>query len=316
LEKDHSPEALKGIARISIDLNNLKKANDYNGSHEKGDAYLRLVESILNSPTKPTLKEFAEKRNINIVGVARVGGDEFDVINTIKELNDSKGYVEFGEGINQLQEEIKRRLAEKKDAANIVNFKEEKVLLHYAGITGGEEEAFYKKSEEERNAIIEEIKKEIPPDFEFIATVSCGAATLYDAMMDKENDKDGENKIKHDDDYGRILKKMMGCLFNTSDARMQKNKEKYKQLLAIGNDHERMMYRISTRNIEELKRVKLAQKKDDKIRILNALNNMQKELGGLVSIGSSESTLEGKRAEIAVAEQESKRIDEDLKKME
>jgi diguanylate cyclase (GGDEF)-like protein len=308
LEKDQSPQALKKIARISIDLNNLKKANDYNGSHEKGDAYLRLVESVLDDPT---LKDYARERNQNIVGVARVGGDEFDVITVTEKVTDKKA-----EQINELQQEIKRRIAGNKKAAKIVDFTDEKVILHYGGITGKEEEAFYRKTEAERTEIIRGIKNEIPEGFEFVANVSCGAATLYDAMIDPENDKDGENKINPEEDYGRILKKMMGCLFNTSDRRMQKNKETFKQSLAQGNDHEKMMYRISTRDIEEFKRVRLAQKKDEKIELLNKLNSRRNDLAGLLEAGAKPDVLEERKREIAATEETLKKIDDDLKKME
>jgi GGDEF domain-containing protein len=306
LEREQNPEALKKIARISIDLNNLKKANDYNGSHEKGDAYLRLVESVLDNPS---LKSFAQERGLNIVSVARVGGDEFDAIITAENsISES--------GLNDVQAEIKRRITEKKEAANIVDFKDEKVILHYAGITGKNEEVFYRKSDDEKRAVLDEIKKEIPSDFEFVANVSCGAATLYEAMVDPENDKDNENKINPEEDYGRILKKMMGCLFTTSDSRMQKNKEVFKQSLASGNEHERMMYRISTRNIEEFKRVRLEQKKDDKISLLNKLSVARKDLYDLDQLRASEAVLEVKKQEIAVIEEDLKRVDEDLKKIE
>lgn len=274
LEHDPSPEDLKRVARISFDLNGLKAVNDLNASHEQGDAYLLLVKNVLEDSE---IMAFAAQKGLKYIAT-RDGGDEFGLIIT------SSSEIK-ADSLNELRQKIEEKLSSNVEAANCLDFSQDKIILHYNRITGDKEKEFYAKPPEEREALLAQYRAEIPEGFKFQAFISSGACTLYDAMVDPLNDKDGDNRINEDDSSGRMLKKMMGCLFNTSDARMQASKSQFKNNLAEGNDHEKMMARIYARTAKE---EELQKKIDDMMGTVKNLEDLKKVDQELKTLGTSE----------------------------
>jgi len=283
LEKDSSPEALKKVARISLDLNGLKAINDLNASHEQGDAYLLMVKKVLDNPE---ITSFASERGLSYVAT-RDGGDEFGLIITSSDIIKS-------ESLNELCSEIENKLSTDPEAARYLDFNEEKVILHYNRIA---EKEFNAKSQEEKDRLMAEYRKEIPEGFKFRAYISSGAATLYDAMLDPENDKDQNNLIREDDNSGRVLKKMMSCLFNTSDAKMQASKDEFKNNLAGGDEYEKMMAKIYTRTTKEMEQQK---KINELMGMVEGLEDLERANEDLIKLEIDESKrheLLGKKTE-------------------
>lgn len=274
LEHDPSSEALKRVARISFDLNGLKAVNDLNASHEQGDVYLLLVKKVLEDPK---VVAFATQKGLKYVAT-RDGGDEFGLIVT------SDFTIEV-DPLNELRKMIEDKLSSDQAAVSCLDFEDDKILLHYNRITGDKEKEFHAKLQEEREALLAQYRVEIPEGFQFRAYISSGACTLYDAMVDPLNDEDGDNRINEGDSSGRILKKMMSCLFNTSDARMQANKSQFKNDLAEGNDYDKMMSRIYARTAKE---EELQKKIDDLMGMVMGLKDLKEVDQKLKGLGTSE----------------------------
>jgi len=218
LEGEVVLEDLKKTARVSFDLNGLKSVNDITRSHENGDRYLKLFADILK---KEELAVWLKERNIEAVATAD-GGDEFGaILKSDKEIS--------SDVLNEFMDKVENELSQDERASEILDFSDEKIILAFAGIS---EEDLAGKTAEERRKILEEAKKEIPADYKFKAIVSSGAATLYDSFADV--------KISGEDDYERILGKMMGSIFDKSDENMQKAKVDFKRGLRDSNDPEKI----------------------------------------------------------------------------
>ncbi|MBU0648980.1 hypothetical protein KJ969_02660 [Patescibacteria group bacterium] len=213
LEQEPKPKGLNKIAKLSFDLNGLKSVNDLNaGKHEYGDEYLRRVAGALKDEESDISKELREK-NIQ-VSVSVEGGDEFGVLLVgEKELTQD----ELAQIIAQYNKMITSL-----EVGDLVDFNKEEVLRTYAGI--GEPE-WLAMDKAERKRTMAGIKERVPSDFKFTASASGGGSTLLNAL------EKGNVNISEQDDYPRILEKLMGSLFDVSDQEMNDAKRKFKNTL-------------------------------------------------------------------------------------
>lgn len=231
-EENLTAESFRKIARISFDLNGLKAVNDLTGSHGQGDKYLRLMVDILRGDKASA---WLTQKGMEAV-ITIDGGDEFGVILKSedqideKELND-----EFIVGI------VKKELWESEVSRGILDFDDANVIEAYAGLNRGDLTA---KTAEEREIILEEIRKGIPDGYFFRAAVSGGVATLYESFAHIE--------IEAKDSYEKVLEKAMGSLFDLSDKEMQVDKVNFKVNLAKSQDpHENFLLKVYSRTDSE-----------------------------------------------------------------
>lgn len=231
-EENLTAESFRKIARISFDLNGLKAVNDLTGSHGQGDKYLRLMVDVVRGEKATS---WLMQKGMEAV-ITIDGGDEFGIILKSdieideKELND-----EFIVGI------IKKELWESEVSRDILNFDDANVVEAYAGLNRGDLTA---KTEEEREVILEEIRKSIPDGYFFRAAVSGGMATLYESFAYME--------IDAKDSYEKILEKAMGSLFDLSDREMQVDKINFKINLAKSQDpYENFLLKVYSRTDSE-----------------------------------------------------------------
>jgi GGDEF domain-containing protein len=231
-EENLTAESFRKIARISFDLNGLKAVNDLTGSHSQGDKYLKLIVNVLRG--EKATAWLAQKGMEAVITID--GGDEFGVIlkseNEIdeKEIND-----EFIVGV------IKKELWESEVSRDILDFNDVDVVEAYAGLNRGDLTA---KTVEEREVILEEIRKGIPDGYFFRATISGGVVTLYESFAHME--------IEAKDSYEKVLERAMGSLFDLSDKEMQIDKINFKINLAKSQDpHENFLLKVYSRTDSE-----------------------------------------------------------------
>lgn len=214
--EEASIEDTKKVARISFDLNGLKAANDLNdGDHNFGDEYLRLASEAIKSPK--VIKMIEEKGLDDDFTISRDGGDEFGMI-----LKSDKPITK--EALEDIIKTIQDELWNSKKVPKILDMNSPKVLSNF---TGKPVEEIYKYNN------IGDFKEEhgIPRDFEYKGMISAGGSTLYESLLDEDSRKE---EINSRDSYERILEKMMGGIFSTSDDLMKKDKNSFKERMAAG----------------------------------------------------------------------------------
>ena len=260
LGNQSSLEDLKRVARVSIDVNGLKAVNDLNrGDHSKGDIFLEAVAEAIN------IEEIiVPLRDAGITAIITAdGGDEFGIVlislNTIdtEMLNSVTGKIR-----NSLYSQETRDKVEK-----VLDFNDEKVISSFAGLT---EKEWSTKADEEKQRIISELN--IPSGFKFQAHASIGVATLYDSFTAMAGEK---HEIDEDDNYEKVLDKMMGGVFTKSDGNMQQQKSEFKRgLRESSSSHDKFMSLVYSRTSVERE---LTQEID---RIQGDLDQCLRALGG------------------------------------
>jgi len=274
-EKDLKIEDLKKIARISFDINGLKAVNDLTGSHEKGDAYLALMAEVL-SGEKAT--KWLSERGITAI-ITADGGDEFGMIlRSDTEIDSKVVFDEFVEGI------VKNELWESEKTKDILDFNDEAVIIAYAGI---DKNAWSLKSPEEKEIILEQIKKDIPEGYSFRAAVSAGVTTVYESMA--------YVNINKSDSFEKFKNEAMGKMFDFSDKEMQADKVKFKMNLAQSEDScENFLLKVYSRTVSEkelrntielyeifLNNLKAAVRDDATSAIPRLINDLEKQIEDL-----------------------------------
>lgn len=256
LGKKPKIQDLKKIARVSFDLNGLKAVNDLTKSHEKGDEYLNIIASALKDEK---IAQWFKEKDIEILATAD-GGDEFGVI-----LNSDED-IDY-DILDEFMKKIKNILLKNPEAKKILNFEDEKIILAFNGISKKE---FKNKDEIKQKEIIAYLKKQVPKNFKFIATVSAGAATLYESFENTD--------IAIGDSYEKSLQKMMGSLFDLSDAEMQLNKNNFKDKLSKSDDpHKQFLLKIYSRTDSERKiKEENTRLKEENTRLKKMIETMHK----------------------------------------
>jgi GGDEF domain-containing protein len=240
-EGQANPNELKKIARFSFDANGLKAVNDLSGSHEKGDEYLKRVAEVFcreasRSPARRKLEELGAIEVIPLLG----GGDEYSLlIKSEQELSSQ----DLELVVDLYQEEIAVL-----DVADLIDFDDQQVLLRYAGISQAE---FALLSVAQQGEKIRQIKQEIPDGFKMWASVSGGAATLYEGINRAVVDKRESKRLTGQEVCAdRMFEKAMGGLWDESDERANQAKENYKHRLETGDDVERFYFKVLKRTEE------------------------------------------------------------------
>jgi hypothetical protein len=244
-------EDLKKIARLSIDLNALKPANDLNGgNHLKGDEYLELCKDEIGEVMKEvfdgqrdwaevekeidsliadeSLREMfkAEKkeyyRGLEIMReqVAYLGLNKDFFLS--RDGGDEFGLIiTSGKGMSQdfldnFSDLIKKKVWTSPKAGEIIDFNDKEVVLRFLGV----DKATFATMGGDLAKLKEAYK--IPGNFRFRAGASVGGATLHRALLDPKNRE--ERKLHREDSGTRFLKVCMGDVKGTSDREMDGDK--------------------------------------------------------------------------------------------
>jgi len=260
-EEEPQIDDLKKVAHVYFDLNGLKAANDL-GSHGLGDEYLALAAGAIKSEE---VKEVAKRHGIDpdYIVCREGGGDEFGVT-----LKSDKPIEE--EALSEFIETAQSVLWNNEKVANVLDFDNPEVVAKFAGVSIDEiKEGFGNDLDKFKEA------HNIPKDYKYKGAISAGASRIYDALLDdKIKDK---NTVKVSDSYEKILQRVMGATFDTSDAQMAKNKKEFKKNLAegeVGDDFSgpeekkravldaKMLSRVYTRTEEEKELVEKLQNRN------------------------------------------------------
>lgn len=259
-----SPEpekALASIAFIFIDADGLKTVNDFS-SYEQGDEFLRRIVEKLNDPRGPTRLKFAQ-RGVKEFTFASIGGDEFGFVIKAKEPI-SPGLLD--EIIISFQDEVREI-----NMADLINFKSDKFLLHFAGI--GEKE-FARYTPENKRLCLEAIRARIPEGASFYASFAAGGVTFLDALRNETISNHGKKLNVKKDSYGAALEKIRaqakGIANNVESAR----KTDYKNSLRSStNPADQFRAELLSRNLES--RASLARIRDLKNEIRAKIFNAE-----------------------------------------
>ncbi len=280
-DKEPTAEDLKKVARVSFDLNGLKAVNDLNGGdHKKGDAYLAMAVDAIKSPE---VIAYAKEKGLVFEPekVTRDGGDEFGVIISSDQplkQEDLDGFVNIVQDV----------FWDNDDFAKILDFNNPNVLAHFAGTDiseidnkfGGDLTAFKKD-------------KGIPLYYKYHGAMPGGAATLYDGLVDSQFDPKG--KVKITDSYHRMLQKVIGAMFSSSDRAMDKNKRAFKEALSsyAGEDEDNMRFLAKVYSRTDKER-ELSGEVESLRRSLSKAESSQiaiKDLKEMIAAGASPETL-------------------------
>jgi GGDEF domain-containing protein len=199
---------IKGLGLLFIDLDGLKAVNDIAG-HNEGTEYLKRVLDVLqNGTTTNALRA----RGIN-VHVGPDGGDEFLVL-----FDDDVNLTEL-EGGQIYIDKIREAYTKEIHSINVTD------LLN-----------------PNDPGIKKRLGKEIPPNFEFTANASAGAATLIGVL----------EKIKEDgSNYSAKKTEMISMLFKESGERELQNKNAFKKSLKESKDvNERYLSKVLKRTAD------------------------------------------------------------------
>lgn len=268
-EEEPKIDDLKKVAHVYFDLNGLKAVNDL-GSHGFGDEYLALASEAIGSGE---VRKVAEKHGIDPdYIVCREGGDEFGVVLKSDKPIEEKALAEFIETAQGV-------LWNNERVANVLDFDNPEVVAKFAGVS-------MEEMKEDSGSDLDKFKEihNMPKDYRYKGAMSAGASRIYDALLD---DKIKErNRVKGNDSYEKILQRVMGATFDTSDAQMVKNKKEFKENLAkgeVGDDFEsseardaaildaKMLSRVYTRTEEEKELVEKLQVKEKLIKDIEDL---------------------------------------------
>ena len=207
-------ESVKSTAVISLDVNGLKTVNDINDSHQKGDFYLREIYGVLsNGQTTQDLRQ----RGIEVI-VASNGGDEFAII-----LKGTESLI---------SEETQ---TEALDAIVKTYQREVGALTHYTDPETHEKVPFIDFGSPEVSQKFSEAGITIPDGFEFPASISAGASTLMEAIIDYAEGVQAEGSDVGPS-YNQIVNGIMGKTFTISDERSSRDKESFKEGLKKSPD--------------------------------------------------------------------------------
>jgi len=203
---------IKGFGIISLDVNGLKTVNDVI-SHEVGNTYLSRIVEVLKGGS--TTKEL-EARRISVF-VSSNGGDEFSIIlSDDVNLIESVGKSTFINNIlKKYQEEVSRI-----DTSDLINFNRPEISEKFKDFS-------------------------IPEGFKFMATISGGTACIEEVLVD-----DGfiPNATAG---YSDNLNFIINGLFEISDQRSKKDKNKFKEKLENSTDpQEKFLAVLLKRNLE------------------------------------------------------------------
>ena len=237
LSNDASLDDFKKVARISIDVNGLKAVNDLNrGDHSKGDIFLEIVARVIKD--EQIIAIFKEQ-GVTLIPTSD-GGDEFGIVVTADYALDKNILDAIMRSVNE--ELLSSETTE--EVQKTLDFKDESVVAAFGGFSQDEWKA---KTREEKDIEIKRL--EVPKDFIFQARTSMGATTLYDTFLTMDG---GKHEIRREDNYEKILEKLMGGVFSKSDENMQEFKEEFKSSLMDSNDpKEKFLSLVYSRNESE-----------------------------------------------------------------
>jgi GGDEF domain-containing protein len=309
-EGEPTMEDLRRVARVSFDLNGLKAVNDLNGGdHKKGDMYLSMATKAISSPEAVA---YAEKHGLTFEPerVTRDGGDEFGVILSSNVPLDEKvlqGFVEV----------VQQSFFNNEDVSKILDFDNPEVVARCAKSDVAEiNESFGGNLEEFKKA------KGIPPGYYYRGAISGGAATILDGLVDAKLDP--KSRIKTGDNYQRMIQKMMGAMFSSSDRAMDKNKKEFKDGLPFTTADEmfkrlveggwkeedarvvapaeaenmRFLAQVYSRTEKEQEQQKKINELGDIISVHERMNALYDDIENLRDNGADRSTIDEKKEEI------------------
>ena len=246
----------RNVALINFDLNGLKSVNDLSG-HQNGDKYLQAVVEVFRSGK---ISSMLRQGGIEPF-FATYGGDEFAVLlNGNMDLTSEEAITGFDkpEGIQlvdwitaQYQEEIFNS-----DCSDLVDFSDPSVQKKFKGI-------------------------KIPDNFKYRASVSGGCVSLADILL-------GMNKEERERilslDYDKLIKNLVGGLFDESDKYAMENKIEFKLSLEKNHDENKRFLAI------------LYKRTDEAVRLSEENRNLNAQLA------EQEKTIEQQKARIAELE--------------
>lgn len=195
MTSEEPEKELASTGVIFIDADGLKTVNDFS-SYEAGDQFLRKVVEVLNNPNGSTRTKF-KKRGIEEFIFTSIGGDEFGIILKADKAIDDELLAEV---ISDFQDEVSAI-----DMSNLINFKSEKFLLHFGGIS---EKEFGSYTSEKKVATLEKVKAKIPTGAKFYATFSAGGTNLLEAINDAAASTHDRRLDIRKDSYGTALEKI------------------------------------------------------------------------------------------------------------
>lgn len=228
LDEKPTIEDLNKVALLSFDANGLKAVNDLS-SHERGTEYLKRIAEVFfsaqddKSPIGARLRELGVTEVIPLVG----GGDEFSV--AIR--SDASITPEAVEESLKMFEQAIAAL----NVSDLIDFNSLDAQLRYLGLT---RQAYDGMEEGERTAAINAFRKDIPEGFVMRASASGGAATMLEGLRHALKDSRSGKRIEMIDGYDQTIDKIVGGLWDTSDAAMVENKNWFKRRLRGETDTE------------------------------------------------------------------------------
>ncbi len=254
-------KALASAAFIFIDADGLKTVNDFS-SYEQGDEFLRRIVEKLNDPRGPTRIKFAQ-RGVKEITFASIGGDEFGFVIKSEEPI-SPGLLD--EIIISFQDEVREI-----NMADLINFKSDKFLLHFAGI--GEKE-FAEYTPESKSLCLEAIRSRIPEGASFYASFAAGGVTFLDALRYETISKHGKKLDIKKDSYGAALEKIRAQAKGIANGIESARKTDYKNGLRNSmNATDQFRAELLSRNLES--RASLARIRDLKNEIRAKIFNAE-----------------------------------------
>jgi hypothetical protein len=269
-------EDLKKVARISWDLNALGAVNDLNGGkHDKGDSYIKICVKVL---TDPAVLALAKKFDLELTPFHE-SGDEFAAIVVSREpiVEGSKAAL----GIKEIMRVVHDKIYRDQTANEILDVSDKNVKKRLS-------------------PAIRKAVESCPEKPVFHAWMSGAVATLYEAMMGDNSEK---NIIKKEDGYLEMLSRPMGSLFDFSDVCQKEKKERENQALMISsNPNDRFLFSIFDKK-NEGKRLK-----EQVIFAYIKLESVQRDLLALYREGAAQS-------DIAAKEKEAEEVQKNLREV-
>ncbi|HTX87145.1 MAG TPA: hypothetical protein VMC41_03740 [Candidatus Nanoarchaeia archaeon] len=304
--KEKSPEVLKQVAIINMDVNALKAVNELSG-YAAGDEYLGLVVDVLQGGE---LIAWSQARRLKIIPIHR-SGDEFYLI----VVSEQGMAVEDGD-LEDLQELVEKKVRSNRSAGALLDLSKKEILYK---LYKTEQESADELVEKPNPELFRRLREQIPEGFEFRAEIATGAINLYDALAMDTNKK---NVIKDADSHEKRLGKMLGSLKDVSESEMKKRKITARsEMKKSSNSYESMMARLY--NFREAGILKMKEKREAAEKELAAekkknaerqlsqreLNVLNEEIIGLLKAGAEQQ---------AIAEKEKRKaeVEKKLKKSE
>ena len=211
-KEESTEDDLFGMARVHFDMNGLKALNDLAG-HEAGNHGLSIIADILKQG-KTT--RWLESLGYH-VSTAAEGGDEFGIV--------AMGAKDIRPHIDAIRDGYTQEV-EHYDASALIDFTDSKVKESLAMLG---------------------ISDEIPKDFMFKLSTSCGIVTFGEALGVVDVHEVGKT-------YDEIVSAIVGAMFKLSDERAREHKAAYKEELGKTNPVLSGLYARMSREVIHLER--------------------------------------------------------------